>query len=437
MNTVGLTFPTKWSTIEAWFSARSSRIIYLVVTFVVAFFLIKWVTRLTQTAFNRTKLPSATLFINIIRIFLWFIAVLIVLKPVFGITPSTFIAALGVGGLAVSLGLQDTISNLVGGFTLMMGKVISPGDTIKINDSVGTVKDITWRHTIIRERTGSEIWIPNSVLNSTQLEKLPTTNAAFTTVPFVMRGDTNVSMASKRILELVGRATSQLSLKKTNPSVRFTGFSPYGITGEIVLYAAHGVSFAQIADAASRAIAGEDYIVQNGSEEPLAGPVPVEDNQETIAFKPSKQLKQGEIAPQAVVQERSRENLKQPSMVNPPTNQDKDRGQTLSKNSQEAQGNPYVNRILKKLVSATESRENRKKRRNRSSGAVGGKNERKPSDISASPTNPEVIRQIGVVANPDKVEAISTTQMRRFNKPRHSGSLRRIGSTRSRKQTKD
>ncbi len=389
-----------WPTLVAWIKTNSSKITYLAVTFIVAFFLIKWVTRIISGAFRKSNKTSASLFVNIIRVILWSLAVLIVLKPVFGITPSTLLTALGVGGVALSLGMQDTISNLIGGFMLMMGKVISPGDTIKINDSIGTVKDITWRHTIIRERSGNEIWIPNSVLNSTQLEKLPSANAAFTTIPFTMRGDTDVSMASKRILELVGRATANISLKKTNPSVRFTGFTPYGISGEVVLYAAHGVSFAQISDAASRAIAGENYIVQNGNEQAQPGPAPVEDNQETVTLQP--------LSPRSSKTPQKRDAFgrggtgAQGSGPLGPNGGEgvlrKEDGHVTA-GGEEANGNPYVNRILKKLVSITETKEKERPTE-----------QENPSGLVD--TNPEVARQIGVKANPESVEVVPTEEFR-------------------------
>lgn len=198
-----------WPTLVAWIKTNSSKITYLAVTFIVAFFLIKWVTRIISGAFRKSNKTSASLFVNIIRVILWSLAVLIVLKPVFGITPSTLLTALGVGGVALSLGMQDTISNLIGGFMLMMGKVISPGDTIKINDSIGTVKDITWRHTIIRERSGNEIWIPNSVLNSTSWKNFlrptplsprsPSPCGGTPTYPWPANGSWNLSAARRRI----------------------------------------------------------------------------------------------------------------------------------------------------------------------------------------------------------------------------------------------
>ena len=54
----------------------------------------------------------------------------------------------------------------------MLGKEIQPGDLVRIQGTTGVVKDITWRQTVILERGGNQMVIPNSVLNTSSLEKL-------------------------------------------------------------------------------------------------------------------------------------------------------------------------------------------------------------------------------------------------------------------------
>lgn len=77
-------------------------------------------------------MPNASIFINILRAVVWTLAVGTVLQPVFGINPTTIFTALGIGGLAVSLGMKDTIANIIGGFGLMLGRVIQPGDLVNV-----------------------------------------------------------------------------------------------------------------------------------------------------------------------------------------------------------------------------------------------------------------------------------------------------------------
>ena len=83
---------------------------------------------LARRVLKASDVPSASIFLNILRALIWSLAVLSILQPVFGMDPSGFVTALGVASVAISLGLQDTISNLISGLSLMAGKVIKPGD---------------------------------------------------------------------------------------------------------------------------------------------------------------------------------------------------------------------------------------------------------------------------------------------------------------------
>jgi small-conductance mechanosensitive channel len=79
------------------------------------------------------------------------------------ITP--ILTALGVGGLAVALALQDTLSNLFAGLHVIASQQIKPGDYIKLDSgNEGYVTDITWRNTTIRALANNMVIVPNSKL---------------------------------------------------------------------------------------------------------------------------------------------------------------------------------------------------------------------------------------------------------------------------------
>ena len=83
--------------------------------------------------------------------------------------------ALGVGGLAVALALQDTLSNLFGGFSVAIARQIRLGDYIKLNTGKeGYVTDIGWRSTIIAGRHNlSSCPTPNWRRPSSPTSRLP------------------------------------------------------------------------------------------------------------------------------------------------------------------------------------------------------------------------------------------------------------------------
>ena len=176
--------------------------------------------------FSHNGLPNASIFVNILRVVVWVFAIGTLLQPVFGINPTTLFTALGIGGLAVSLGLKDTIANVIGGFGLMLGRVIQPGDYVKVAGITGTVKDINWRQTIVRERNGNEMVIPNSILNTASLEKLDPSNECL----------------------------------QYKPVVKLNGFTPYGIDGTIYAFAKNDLLLSTMADAVAQSIAHADYL---------------------------------------------------------------------------------------------------------------------------------------------------------------------------------
>lgn len=252
-----------------WLKAHAASIIFFVIVVAVAALISKAVSHMLRMVLDRSQIPSASIFINVVRVVIWVFAAALVLQPVFGINPTTLVTALGVGGIAVSFGLKDTIANIISGFGLMLGKVLQPGDLVTIQGVTGTVKDVTWRHTIVVDRSGMEMWVPNSVLNTTALEKLPASNEAMVLVPFVARGtqysDANIDELAQRITDMVNAQTQSIMLPDNPAIVKFTGFSPYGITGNVMAFAKQGVFLSTMQDRVTRVLAGQGFLVQNAA----------------------------------------------------------------------------------------------------------------------------------------------------------------------------
>lgn len=90
---------------------------------------------------------------------------LMVMLNILDISITPILTALGVGGLAVALALQDTLSNLFAGFYIAVARQVRLGDYIKLGSGEeGYVSDISWRSTTIRALANNMIIIPNSKL---------------------------------------------------------------------------------------------------------------------------------------------------------------------------------------------------------------------------------------------------------------------------------
>jgi small-conductance mechanosensitive channel len=112
---------------------------------------------------------SATIFVNITRILVLAIGFLVVLQTL-GISIAPMLTALGVGGLAVALALQDTLANLFAGIHILASKTVQPGDYIRLSSNEeGYVEDINWRQTTVRNLSNNLVVIPNGQLAKTNM----------------------------------------------------------------------------------------------------------------------------------------------------------------------------------------------------------------------------------------------------------------------------
>lgn len=238
-----------------WLAANYNKLILLAVILVIAFIADKVLSRVVRKVLYKSQVPNASIFVNILRAVVWALAVATVLEPVFGVNPNSLFTALGIGGLAVSLGLKDTIANVIGGFGLMVGRVIQPGDLVSIAGTKGVVQDINWRQTIVHERNGNEMVIPNSILNTASLEKLDPINECLVTVPFTAKSGSDAQQVEREVIAAVNERAGEFLNPNYRTDVRLSGFSPYGIEGNVYAYAKDGLQLSSVADAVSLAIA--------------------------------------------------------------------------------------------------------------------------------------------------------------------------------------
>jgi len=111
-----------------------------------------------------TTLPLTSLTQNLAKGIILMVGGLIVLNSL-GISITPILTALGVGGLAVALGLQDTLTNLFSGIYLTLARHIRVGDYIRLESGQeGYVVDIAWRSTRIRTLPNNLVVVPNTKL---------------------------------------------------------------------------------------------------------------------------------------------------------------------------------------------------------------------------------------------------------------------------------
>jgi MscS family membrane protein len=126
-----------------------------------------------QRSQRRQAVSVITLLRRSAKVLLLAFAVVAILDTL-GIDVTTGIAALGIGGIALALGAQKTIENLVGSVTVIVDRPVQVGDFCKVGDVTGTVEDVGMRSTRIRTNDRTVVTIPNGNFASLQIENFAT-----------------------------------------------------------------------------------------------------------------------------------------------------------------------------------------------------------------------------------------------------------------------
>jgi small-conductance mechanosensitive channel len=114
-------------------------------------------------------IPATGLSLTITTVAIWLVGGLVLLSGL-GVSIAPILTAVGVGGLAVALALQDTLSNFFAGIHLLIEKPVRMGDFVKLeNGQEGYVVDIGWRTTRVRMIPNNMVIIPNNKLTQSIL----------------------------------------------------------------------------------------------------------------------------------------------------------------------------------------------------------------------------------------------------------------------------
>ncbi|MED9872332.1 MAG: mechanosensitive ion channel [Eggerthellaceae bacterium] len=226
-------------------------IVILVIVGAVSHVLVKWLRHIMQRDSN--PIPQSSIFVNITRGIIWGVGICLVLDSCFNVNMSALIAALGVGGIALSLGFQDTLSNLIGGVQISFMRIVQPGDNIQVGNNKGVVQDVTWRHATIKNRNGETVVIPNSVISKNAVVHLPPPERI--SVPFMALSSDDLDSMAEQIVQIAHEIADQYAEIVSEPNVLFTEVTAEGIMGKVLLEIDDAEQATPASDAITRAIA--------------------------------------------------------------------------------------------------------------------------------------------------------------------------------------
>ena len=130
----------------------------------------KVILKLVDRTFRRLELERGlhTFVHAALRVILWMLTACIVLDYI-GVPMTSLVALVGVIGLAVSLAIQGTLSNLAGGIQVLVSKPFKAGDYVEAGGVSGTVKEVGLAYTKLATVDNKVISVPNGQISAEKI----------------------------------------------------------------------------------------------------------------------------------------------------------------------------------------------------------------------------------------------------------------------------
>lgn len=163
---------------------------------------------------------------------------LLLLLRALGVDITALLATFGVGGLAVALALQDTLSNFFAGFYISLAQQARVGDYVKLDSGQeGFVEDIGWRAISLRERSNNLVVIPNNKFAQSIVTNydLPQTSCTLP-IRLGVDYDTDVNHLERVVFDEVAKLNVPGLLHDPEPLLRFIpGFGDFSLDFTLIL----------------------------------------------------------------------------------------------------------------------------------------------------------------------------------------------------------
>lgn len=215
------------------------KIVTIVLLFVGCMVVMKVVLKLTDRAFVRLEMEKSlhTFIHAALRVILWLLTLCIVLDYI-GVPMTSLVALLGVIGLAVSLAIQGTLSNLAGGIQVLLSKPFKAGDYVEAGGVSGTVKEVGLAYTKLATVDNKVISVPNGQISAEKIINYTTAERRRVDLVFGVSYDAQPEQVIACIQEVVG--AHPMALFTPEPFVRLSAFRDSCIEYTVRVWCATG-----------------------------------------------------------------------------------------------------------------------------------------------------------------------------------------------------
>jgi small conductance mechanosensitive channel len=155
--------------------SNAPKVLLSVIVAIVGAIAIRLIKKITDRALKRSTLiiSAHKIILQILDIILKFILILIIAETL-GIKTTSLITVFGAIGIAISLALKDSLSNVAGGLLVLFSDPFEKGDFIETNGVSGTVDNISLFYTTLKTPDNKTVFVPNGEICTAKITNYST-----------------------------------------------------------------------------------------------------------------------------------------------------------------------------------------------------------------------------------------------------------------------
>lgn len=205
------------------------------IVLIIGLLLVKLMSFIINKAMRRSNVNEAarSFLVSFIRIVLYLVLAAIVLS-LLKVPMSSIVTIFGAVGLAISLALQNCLSNLAGGFIILFSKPFSAGDVVEVDGTVGTVRSISILYTQLVTFDSKTVLIPNGKVSDAKIINYTDTPSRRIELTFDISYDSDYSVARTLILSFISE--NNKIQKSPEPIVRMSGHKSSSVAIDVFVW---------------------------------------------------------------------------------------------------------------------------------------------------------------------------------------------------------
>ena len=193
-------------------------VLVAVVIFIIGALLAKLLQKAVKRGMKRSNIDDTAIgfFQSLIRVILYTVLIVICLS-ILKVPMSSIVAVIGAAGLAIGLALQNSLSNLAGGFIILFSKPFKAGDYIETSGVSGTVESVGILYTRIITPDNKTVYIPNGTISASVISNYTEKKLRRLDLEFSISYESDFDKARNLIRQTINE--SEIALKEPEPLV--------------------------------------------------------------------------------------------------------------------------------------------------------------------------------------------------------------------------